>query len=302
MGKLPESLWLYSHGLESVFRSGLALFLLLSGALLIPRVENPFAFLKKRVLRIFPAFIIWSLLYAYLNQRLFNVSVLELAVNIWQGMEMHLWFVKVILVLYVVLAFTGKAITKSTYQNVLFCWLTGQTLLMVSLIDQETVWIIEARNYLAGFLLMLLGFMLTRTYLPAKKCKNLGMALTAAGITATFAFGYSHSNHTGQLQDFYYSIVSPTIQVKSVGIFLLFSTLQVKKERSRRLLKDLSYSTFGIYLSHLIFRDSVLHQVGITYTFINPYLGIVVTALSCFLLSGVFIYLLSKFKFGKLFT
>ncbi|MGV3539902.1 MAG: acyltransferase [Rufibacter sp.] len=299
--KIPLQMhWFWGHGWESFFRSGVAIFLMLSGALLMGETEPKGQFLKKRLVKILPPFLLWSLVYLFLTDASKGLTIGEWVVLLVTGAAPHLWYVKTMVLMYLLLAFTGKAFArlKNSQRLVLFC--LGEAILLASLVYRESPLLNETRNFLACFLFVLLGFYLSQVKLTVTTKKWGGLFLFLAGAMMTFLGTYFYSVYSGTYKDFFYSLLAPNILMKTVGAFLFFSSFPQKKMgRVWEMAKKLSAFTFGIYLIHPLVAQYVLVPLGIHPHWGSPLVGIPVTASLCFLISFLFLYLVSKVRFSR---
>lgn len=112
--------WYAILGIEAITRSGLILFFLLSGFLLLKNYANKMSvshFYKKRFTRILPLFIGWSYIYFILQEN--SINPYEFAAAILNGpVYYHLWFIYILLGLYLVTPFLGSIIVQADYKTV----------------------------------------------------------------------------------------------------------------------------------------------------------------------------------------
>ena len=106
-GEVPNTIWNIGNFYDSIVRSSVPLFFMISGALLLRIDYSLFDFLKKRFVRIIPPFIFWSLVYIIVDTFILGdqaYSIFEIfkliAVNLIIGSKFHLWFIYTLLGIY----------------------------------------------------------------------------------------------------------------------------------------------------------------------------------------------------------
>src|ERR1700743_565095 len=102
--------WWIANVYDSLFRFCVPIFVMITGALLLPQDIGLKAFLKKRLNRILLPFIFWSLIYMAFNMALkirdegYSNAIVYfgswVSTQIIQGPSIHLWYVYMIIGLY----------------------------------------------------------------------------------------------------------------------------------------------------------------------------------------------------------
>lgn len=94
-------------------------------------------------------------------------------------------------------------------------------------------------------------------------------------------------------------VLSVNVVVASVGIFIAFKDVIIKNEKIIKGISFISKYSYGIYLSH-IFVLIMFAKIGFSYDYFNYWISIPIIAISCFTLSLLLTFLLSKIPFiGK---
>jgi surface polysaccharide O-acyltransferase-like enzyme len=94
-GEISSFDWNVANFFDSISRYSVPLFFMISGSLLLSQDYGFIEFLKKRLVKIVPPFLFWSLLYSILNRHVFSseiFNVSKLVKDIFYGSEYHLWF------------------------------------------------------------------------------------------------------------------------------------------------------------------------------------------------------------------
>ena len=106
------------------------------------------------------------------------------------------------------------------------------------------------------------------------------------------------------LSTIFYEPISPPIVILSASIFMVFRLSKLKlSPKAKKVVHFAGAYTYGIYLSHAliltILGDPDYH-LHMDYTFCAPFISIPLTALICYCLSLLLVWLLSKLPFvGK---
>jgi surface polysaccharide O-acyltransferase-like enzyme len=150
-------------------------------------------------------------------------------------------------------------------------------------------------RYFTGYIgYLVLGYYLAYKELPQK---GLGLplwifyVLCLVGITLGT---YLISENTHSLSTLMYEPLGPFVILYASGIFLLARVTAFHLPPSLVRLRDIAGNySLGIYLCHALFL-TLMDDWGISYKLCNPYISIPVTALVCFTLSFILIFILSK--------
>jgi surface polysaccharide O-acyltransferase-like enzyme len=112
---------------------------------------------------------------------------------------------------------------------------------------------------------------------------------------------YFISANNKDLSTVMYEPLGPFIILFSSGIFLLARVTVFKLPQSLVKMRDLAGGlTLGIYLCHALFLVLIDQWWGISYKLCTPILSIPLTALVCFILSFLLIFIINKIPFiGK---
>ena len=252
MGRLASAaegdafyLRLDSAGIQSVISTGVHLFILLSGALLLGKEEPAGAFYRKRIRRIIPPFLIWSLVVYTLTCLVSGPILWKTAIPdffqqfLTHGVHATYWFVYMIFGLYLVTPLL-RIVCREEKNCLLLLGITASVyLLNLTWPDFSATgrWFSQniscLMDYVAGFAIV--RFLRGKTWLrPAAWV--LFVASTAVDIFCRFFVGE----------------VLPFEITSAWGLFTLLVTIPgpIRLPRPFRLLSETS---FGIYLSHCLF-------------------------------------------------
>ena len=260
--------WAFVDVYQSISRTGVPLFVMLSGALLLqPSKDEPLrVFFKKRWARIGLPFLFWGA--AYFAWTFFTAPEAFTSDYVIQGIltgpEFHFWYLYMLVGLYlftpilrVLIAHADRKLLK--YFVIL--WLLGAVIMPLPTLFGEYIFDVNV------FIIPLwTGYFVLGTYLMSAQVRRktlltllfLGLTLTAIGTYVMAA------TVGGTLTYFFQDYFSPTIILASVALFLLLNTIQSPANQTdprhpkiRLLLKTISQNTLPIYLLHVMIIESI---------------------------------------------
>ncbi len=306
-GHIPENQWWVGNIYDSFVRFSVPAFFMLTGALLLPKVEDLNVFLRKRFFRILPPFLFWNAI--YLTYHLWLQTKAEfpflptfdfIAQKMLKGSEWHLWFVYAIIGIYFIVPILRRWLQTAPNKEIhYFLWIWG--ILLLFKIEafapyQPAIHL----PYFADFIgYVVLGYYLsTRTFkISQQPFLLLGIILLGIGFTIVATFFMSKSE--GQFYEYFYGYLSPNVLLVSVAIFLL---VQRSKAPTNAFLKSfvrvMDKYSFGIYLVHYLVLN-IFEYNGLTWRITNPIISIPFITVACIGISLSIIYVLSLSKFGK---
>ena len=273
---MPSLNWWLSCFLGSAFRTGVCIFLMLSGALSLGRVWDIKTFLGKRIPRIVEPFLFWGfilsilmILISYLHPNfLTTIPSFTIANSIIYIYNSYMavnpgftqfWFFWMILGTYLIMPVFNKWLLHSDLKEAeyfLVLWLI--TCIFDFTLNIECP---VKLTYFSGPIgLVVLGYYLRHTKRKAFNNVYLGLAIFLIGFIANVAICYFNSNTHHLFRIDRYAI-SNIIQV--IGIFLTFknfSQLNLHPDFLynpdgifRKSVFSLAKYSYGIYLIHRVF-------------------------------------------------
>jgi surface polysaccharide O-acyltransferase-like enzyme len=296
-------LWWTSNIYDSIARSAVPLFVMLTGALLLQpnKVDEPLrVFFKKRWNRIGIPVIFWGAIlfvwdFLVRGQSLSIVSILQ---GIFAGPYVHFWYVYILTGLYLITPLLRVVVANADWRIIryfLIVWFIGTGIVpLVTLyanLSSQTIWFKNNVFLLTG----LIGYFILGAYVVKLRFRSsilyLGLILsTVWTILGTFflvgTLGESYSQ-------FFLDASSFSVIIASVTLFLILTaipnqTIENRFPNGNKLLKVISQNTLPIYLFHIIILETL--QKGylgfkISVTTMNPIVEIpfvtVVTLLLC---------------------
>jgi surface polysaccharide O-acyltransferase-like enzyme len=303
--------WWIANCYESSVRFCVPIFLMLTGALLLPQNMEMTDFFKKRFSRVIVPFIAWSFLYVgyFTASKLYKGEIKSLseAVNFFylnirygSGASYHLWYIDMLIGVYFLLPIISKWIINASkneiilYLIVWFVFCFNYFFEYLPIITQINIaYYLGYLGYpILGYFLMHKMGVLENKYL---KPNYIAILLTSIGLLLTIISTYQISYSNGKFSELFYNYLSPNIILLSVGVFLLFKSARFNNIFINNVLNIVSKYSYGIYLIH-VFILFLLSKIGLTGIFINSIIAIPLVTLLCFSISLVTIFLLNKIK------
>lgn len=301
--------------LNSLLRSSVPLFVMLSGFFLLPVRGGLRDFFSRRLVRVGVPFVVWCVLYALYfwlrGQSDFGgalLAVCRIPVNF--GVEVgHLWFVYMLLGLYLFAPVVSPWLeTASRRAMEAYLCLWGATLLVPYahlLFPQllgECYWNdTPMLYYFSGFL----GYMVLAVYLrryfphPGVRQRRIGLSLAVAGYAVTAGVFRWRLESVGTVPELELSWGFGTLNVAmmAAGLFLLFRDVRLGTGRAARTVADLSELSYGVYLVHIML-------LNLFFDWLDPLVGPVavkVPLIACctFVGSCAVVKLLSRLPGGR---
>ncbi len=284
-------LWGAIYG--SVLRPCVPLFVMITGALLLPVRGDASTFYKKRIPRVFYPFLIWSVLYNLfpwitgllgLNpqiildffpyageevmQQSFSVSleyILMIPFN-FSILAVHMWYIYLLIGLYLYLPVFSAWVEKASERaKLMFLLAWGVTLLLPYYYQfvSNYLWGTCSWNSFgmlyafAGFNgYLLLGHYLKNLEWSLKKTLAIGIPMFAVGYAVTF-LGFRHitalPKYTDEMLELFFTYCSLNVVMMTIPVFMLAKKVKVNSERMKKALANLTVCGFGIYMIHYFF-------------------------------------------------
>ncbi len=274
----------------SLLRPCVPLFVMITGALLLPVRQEASLFYKKRISRVLYPFVLWSILYSlfpwitgtlglspeiisvcfpYASESIlaqsFSHSWLNVAKSVMNFGEIdaHMWYIYLLIGLYLYLPIFSAWVEKASERAKLWFLLAWGVTLFVPYYRAFVniyLWGSCSWNefyglyYFAGFNgYLLLGHYLRHHRLPLKKTLFFGILSFAIGYAVTFKGFLQTSlnpNSTAEQLELFYYFLSPNVVMMTWPIFALCQHVRTKSLRLQRWLANLTTCGFGVYMVH----------------------------------------------------
>lgn len=309
---VTDNRWLVCNAYDALFRFGVPVFVMISGALFLGRAEQ--ISLKrlylKNILRLVTAYLIWSAVYAVwglwgregVDAKTFLRAVTE--------SKYHLWFVPMMIQFYILLPILSAAVRSGgkkllQYAAVLFVLtnilpatmrvftLPGGVTRILDLLQLEVI-----GSYLGYFLL---GCLLYR-YPPKKKVRKWIYILGGLGAVGAVCGSTFFSRRHGVPEAGLFDSFSLFTFLISCALFVLFTSMGTKIKAGSKMagfITNLSLDTFGIYLIHILIIEFMFMR-GIDSLLFTNLFSIPILAVLWFVIGALMIGILRRIPFvGK---
>jgi len=296
--------WWTANFLNALTRFAVPVFVMITGALLLHREYEIGDFLKKRLTRVVVPFLFWSLVYVWYSW--YNEEITfgrDTWVNIKQvlhllkyGSSYHLWYVYMLIGLYFFIPVISKFVRNASEKEILYFLIIWVAVMLITQPYLSRYNPSVDMHYFAGFA----GYLVLGHYLAFKdfntKHLRLWMILLFVFSIALIAIGswllIQYSKWPGTM---FYEPVNPAAVMLSASIFVIVKLTVPKVSPIVTRIRDFAGKyNYGIYLSHalvLYFLDDLL---GISYKLCTPIIAIPLTALACFFISLLLVWIISK--------
>lgn len=334
-GELPANIgefkfWGAAYG--SMLRPCVPLFVMITGALLLPVQEEASVFYRKRIPRVLWPFIIWSVLYAlfpwmlgvlgYAPQTILNffpfsgeevtrqslevsaryISQLPLNFSI---VGVHMWYIYLLIGLYLYLPVFSAWVEKTSEKAKLwFLAAWGVTLFMPYYREYVNPYIWGSCSWNEFYMLYTFagfhGYLLLGHYLrhhPWRLSQTLGFGIPmfVTGFLVTF-LGFRHisslPSYSDEQLEMFFYFCSPNVVLMTIPLFKLCQHTHIKSPKVCQALSNLTVCGFGIYMVHYFFTGPCILLARQLGTPIC--LQILVGAVFAFIFSWTLVFLLRK--------
>ena len=303
-GKVPLQDWFAADVYNALVRFAVPVFVMITGALLLHRDYDLGDFFRKRLGKIIAPFLFWSLVYIWYSWHIDEISFdKDIWTNIKQvlhllktGSSYHLWYVYMLIGLYLVIPVLSrfvKAATEKELRYFILMWL------LIMLVTQPYLSYLNPavdERYFTGYI----GYLVLGHYLAYHDFKAgitqrnmvvLFVLMVIIITTGTWCM-YQINSPYGT---FFYEPLNPFIVLLSSSAFLaarfgrpVLSPLIIR-------IRDFAGGfNYGIYLAHALLLYLLDDFLNVSYKLYNPFISIPVTALLCFGLTLLLVWLISK--------
>ncbi|MDL2301453.1 acyltransferase family protein [Lachnospiraceae bacterium OttesenSCG-928-D06] len=305
---IRESEWLIANAYDAVFRFGVPIFVMLSGALFLDtKKERSIKYLyTHNIFRLLCIYIVWSCIYGLLDVRYLSIKEVGVKFVIKEMIfgRYHLWFLPMLIGLYALLPILKTWIAHTDKKGIqyflglfLVIQIGGETLR--SLIPSDMFALIADRSkidlicgyagyFVLGYYLVFIGMkreMHKWIYIGAFFSAVLNIVLSTK---VSWRLGEANASVYDSYSLFTFFIV--------LGVFLFFKEKVGNysfSERGISIIKEISQSTLGIYLLHVGVLE-VLQAYGLHSKSIFILFGVPLLSIGCFLLCFLLTFFLRR--------
>lgn len=306
--------WIICNTYDALFRFGVPVFVMISGALFLERegeVDLKRLY-RKNVLRLVTAYWFWSFLYGLWDCR----EWFGAEGTVWRDYVMefllgryHLWFIPMLAGIYVILpvlkTWTDHASRRQVeYFLALFFILqigvSTLRIIRIPTMGEVILQLIDVQLVCSYVGYFIIGYYLKK-YPPAPKQKKRLYFLGVAGGIAAVIVSIWVSACKGEADAAAFDSFSLFTSLVSVALFVFFQEWGGRRKWNSKIRKwagELSLNTFGVYLVHILIMEA-LQNVGVDSMSlfgkdISGFWGIPCLSLFCFIAGNIVIALIRR--------
>ena len=277
----------------AILRPCVPLFVMLTGALLLPLKEETVPFCRRHISRVLWPFLLWSVVYClfpwltgvlgfrpevlldffpYAGEDVMSQSisvsagyVARIPLN-FSAIDSHMWYVYLVIGLYLYLPVFSAWVERASRRLQLgYLALWGITLFVPFYREYVNPYLWGSCSWnefhmlsnFAGFNgYLLLGHYLRHTDWSRWKTFGIGVPMFAVGLAVAF-FGFRHitslPHYTDEQLELFFYYCSPQVVLMSVAVFMMMRCVRVESPLLKRMLANLTRCGFGVYMVHYFF-------------------------------------------------
>jgi surface polysaccharide O-acyltransferase-like enzyme len=309
-GKVPVADWWTADFFNAITRFAVPAFVMVTGALLLHRDYEIGSFLKKRLTRVVVPFLFWSLVYvwySWYNEEITFSSdawadIKQVLHLLKYGSSYHLWYVYMLIGLYFFIPVIGKFVRNASEKEILYFLIVWFAVMLITQPYLSRYNPSVDMHYFAGFA----GYLVLGHYLTFKdfNIKHLRLWMAALFIfsVALIEIGswwlISYPKWPGTM---FYEPVSPAVVMVAASVFMMVKLTVFKMQPLIIRIRDFAGGyNYGIYLGHALVLYFLDDLFGISYKLCAPVIAIPLTALICFVITLLLVWVVNKIPFiGK---
>ncbi|WP_165501854.1 acyltransferase [Pedobacter frigiditerrae] len=299
--------WWTANVYDSLVRFCVPIFVMITGALLLPKDYELSDYLKKRVTRIILPFIFWISIYLlHVLSTLkngFKLPFLEMlnigSTKIAYKTTYHFWYIYMIIGIYLFIPILSKWVKRATEKDIIYFLV----LWVIAIIIANPLFLKHIPDfnlkYFSGFVgYVVLGYYLSiRNFEKVKHIRTISFFIFTTGVLLTIFGTYFLSISNGRFTIDLYTYFSPNVVIAAIGLFLFFKHTNLVNPQLKVIRKFTNKHSFGIYFVHILVLY-YLSRFGVNGAVFGVVFGIPLTTILCLAISGLIIYLLKKLPFG----
>lgn len=253
--------WHIANFLDAFSRFAVPVYLMITGALLLPRDDSLSlaVIAKKRIPRVAVPLLFWSAVYILLQTCLAkDYRPLEAVKNLFSSpAEDHLWYLYALIAVYLLLPLLRLIVKHASRQLIIYIlllWVVFSSLWRAAagLIPALLLPGYANLDILGGYVgYVLLGHVLH----TAKKTPSAVLSAGIFALCGIFTAGatWFMTRRAGELNGVFYQYFMPNVVIMAAAVFLLFRRLGEDQRDAGPALTALSSLSFGVYLIHEVF-------------------------------------------------
>lgn len=310
--------WWVGNIIDSATRWSVPVLIIISGKLMLDndREESITIFLRKRLTKVAIPLIFWSFVHMMIANRA-NLQwdgsfIITFIKNFYVGkVHIHLWYLYMIFGLYLVTPIIKPYVNnvkKNSLMYFIVIWFISNGIIGFSqkFTGYNIAFNLSFFHWGLGY--FVLGFVLSKYSVSIKQRKTLYFC-GVIGLVVTIWGSYLLTKYNnGIMVPHLYSYYAPNVIFTAIAIFLLFKNIDFDKivgnnNFIKRTISNLSSTSFGVYLIHLLVLNIIssgVFGIAIKATSFNPFIGIPLVGIATFTISHFVVRILQKIPFVNL--
>lgn len=280
----------------SISRIAVPLFLMVTGVLLLKK-DYTFKDVLKKIIRILVPLIIFTLIIDYRWGVPYSIK------SFFEGpIAEAYWYLYVLISLYLMTPIIQKLIKKFEKKDYIYLFVI--CLIIPGIIDYLKFFNVEISSLLTNdFFTALIVYQIMGVYLKEleknKKNRNKAWILFTSSSFIYISTLIIFYLKEGRILSVYQDCANIFTGLMAISAFYLFRYyFEDKKIKFDNIIVNISLTTFGIYLSHIVLQSDIINSAFIMNTFnVNPIIAVLLSELLLFFICGIFIYLIRKIPF-----
>lgn len=298
---LRSGQWIIANAYDGVFRFGVPIFVMISGAMFLDKGYklDTKRLYRHNILRMVVLYVVWSCIYGLYDCRTFDLAeagIKPVLREIING-RYHLWFLPMIAGIYVILPILKSWLEHTEKKQVeYFLWLffglqiVKETLRALTVSDElHTILDLGNVELVCGYV----GYFVWGYYLAhfsvGEKLRRAVYLLFVPATVANVVLGTVLSWRAGQPQGTFFDSFGLFTFVMVTALFLFTvekGTKHVFGEKSSKIVRELSADTLGVYLMHIGCME-ILESLGVHSMMVPNIVGIPLFALLCYVICSL---------------
>jgi surface polysaccharide O-acyltransferase-like enzyme len=306
INKISKRYWMISNIYDSAVRICVPLFFMISGVLLLEKEENIRVYFTKRIKKVVIPLVFWSLFFVVwisLKDNTWPPDPKDFLDILYNPSYYHLWFFYTLIGIYLLVPLLRKFIPNSDERLIkytLLIWILFSSIL--PLLDDLTNIVGHAAYlpYLGYTGYFIFGYFLNTLTITRKRMISAIVIFFGSVLFTAFGTYWLTLYDNNTFNETLYHLLSPNIILAAGAFFILikyigenFNTKQI--DRLESVINQINKRSLGIIFTHTIFLYYLRYgDLGFRLSGYvgNPLFSIPLTAISVFVLSFLFTYLL----------
>lgn len=312
---LFTGMWFQGAAMESITRSGVLLFIMVSGLLLLDRPQS-IDTVPRRLKRVLTPFLFWLFIY-YIKYVFFEHTItvnnaydfIMQFVNCVLNpdiLSIEFWYIAMIIGFYLMLPILYKWIKNTNEKEIEYFLVIWLIVLLLNFFKTQFL-LLDYVNLFAGHL----GYFILGYYLSKKEnskyfnSRKFGVLLFVLGTIIIFLSIAIPSYMSQSINLSYLSTgnLTPGSCLKAIGMFLILKNTNFKTafgkntEKVNTFIRKFAELTFGIYLIHTLLPIRLVYSIEL-----SPFINVPLCILLIIIMASIILIVMNKIPLLQKFT